>query len=131
MPNRIRKAGGALALLIFLVARGAMAGPQDYMFEVAELEVPTGNATLTVRLIDMSSENAVPDAVIVENKVEMTVSGRTPIVAAVTPARADGQGGYRFDAQLPIAGDWIVHLAAKVRGEPQIVRGEVKVTAMP
>lgn len=127
----LRQAVGTPALLLLLEIGSAMAAPQDYMFELGQLEARTGTATVIVRLIDMSSGKAVPDALIVENSVEMVMPAKAPVPATAAPARADGRGAYRFEVTLPIRGDWVVHLAAKVPGEPEIVRGDVKLMAMP
>lgn len=128
----MRRFGGVPVLSVILagLAVNAWAGPKDYRFEAVQPHVPAAaDAQVAVRLVHVPTGKPVPDAIILPARMEMPMDGMAPMVARVSPAKADGKGGYAFVADLSMAGPWILQLAAKVQGEQGTVTGAVPFTA--
>ena len=68
----------------------------------------------------------VADAVIFESKADMGPAGMPTMGAPVKSLSAKG-GTYSFEVEPGMAGTWALHLAAKVQGEPETVRGTLNV----
>ncbi len=66
----------------------------------------------------------VPDAVIFESKADMGPAGMQEMTAPVRAMPPKG-GIYSFEVDPGMAGTWALHLAAKVQGEAETVRGTV------
>jgi len=66
----------------------------------------------------------VPDAVIFESKADMGPSGMAAMAAPVKALQVK-DGIYSFEVAPDMAGTWALHLAAKVQGETETVRGTV------
>lgn len=64
------------------------------------------------------------DAVIFESKADMGPSGMATMPAPVK-ALPPKDGIYSLEVVPGMAGTWALHLAAKVQGEPETVRGTV------
>ncbi len=90
-----------------------------------------------VRLLRPADGKPVPDAVIVESKADMgpagmglrtmQVFGNPTMPAPVKALPGDKDGVYSFEVDPGMAGTWAPHLAAKVQGEPETIRGTVNV----
>jgi YtkA-like len=120
--------GGAAAMLLLTIGT-AIAAPSDFRFEPVTTDLRPGRAEVVVRLLTAGTGKAVADAIIIKNKVEMVMAGMAPMAAKTTPAQSDGNGQYRFTAELSMPGEWQVSLAAKVQGEIVTVRGTVTIAA--
>jgi hypothetical protein len=120
-----RNLTGAAALACGLVftATQATAKDTDYRFELAGKPQPSATKDIVqVRLLRIADGKPVPDAVIFESKADMGPAGMATMTAPVKSLPAKG-GIYSFEVEPGMAGTWALHLAAKVQGEPETVRG--------
>lgn len=118
---------GAVALACGLVfsAVQAKAASTDYRFElVAKPQVAAGKDTVNIRLVRVADGKPVPNAVIFESKADMGPAGMATMTAPVKAMPAKG-GIYSFEVDPGMAGTWALHLAAKVQGEAETVRGTI------
>jgi len=106
----------------------AYAGAVDYRFELVGKPKVVGQKDIVqvriVHAMDGMASMPVTDAVIFESKADMG-PGMEAMTAPVKPVSAD-RGIYSFAVEPSTAGTWVLHLAAKVQGEPETVRGTVK-----
>jgi len=108
------------------MASTAVAGPDDYVFEPVKAEVKRGdNAIVAVRLKHKATGKAVTDAVIVIKRIDMAPDGMADMASPLTPVPSDEPGVYAFKTELSMAGRWLLSLAARVQGEPQLVVGKI------
>ena len=126
-----RAAFGVLALLVSpAITLPALAAPQDYRFEVASAQpAGSGKTDVAIRLIHAPDSKPVADAVIFESKTDMGPAGMAEMPGKVTPMPVAKDGLYHFTTQTGMAGTWALHLAAKVQGETETVRGTVNFDA--
>jgi hypothetical protein len=128
-----RNPRAALAAFVFLFASlaigSAYAATADYRFEVVSAQ-PAGKGTthVAVRLVHAADNKPVPDAVIFESKTDMGPAGMADMPGKVMPMPGK-DGLYNFMTQTGMAGTWALHLAAKVQGETETVRGTVNFDA--
>jgi len=103
----------------------AHAAATDYRFElVGEPQLSGQKDIVQVRLVHTTDGKPVPDAVIFESTADMGPQGMPTMPAAVKALPAKG-GIHSFEVEPGMAGTWALHLAAKVQGEPETVRGTV------
>jgi len=103
----------------------AYAAATDYRFELAGKPQLSGQKNIVqVQLVHAPDSKAVPDAVIFESTADMGPAGM-PTMAAPVKALPAKDGVYRFEVAPGMTGTWALHLAAKVQGEPETVRGTV------
>jgi hypothetical protein len=113
-------------------AMPAIAGTADYAFEPVKLEVKKGeNVTIGVRLVQKSTNKPVPDAIIAKSRMDMGPDGMPTMDAPLTAIPSSEPGIYFFKASLPMAGRWLLSVAAKVQGEPETVIGKIIYTVTP
>jgi hypothetical protein len=112
-------------------AMQARAGAGDYTFEPVKPELQKGDATLTVRLVQKSTSKPVTDAVIIRSRVDMGPDGMPTMESPLTLAPSNEPGVYGFKTNLPMAGHWLLSIAAKVQGEPGTVVGKITYTVTP
>jgi hypothetical protein len=128
---------GTLAAVWFFSATAispshVLAAAADYRFELVGQPVKAGErATVTVRLMNVRTNQPVANAVIFQQRLEMAMQGMAPMTAIVAPALPDGQGNYRFSVQTSMEGDWTLTFAARVQGESEVVRATLRVRATP
>lgn len=119
----------------FAVAAGlatqARAGAGDYTFEPVKPELQKGDATLAVRLVQKSTKKSIADAVIVRSRVDMGPDGMPTMESPLAPEPSSEPGVYSFKTNLPMAGHWLLSIAAKVQGEPETVVGKITYTVTP
>jgi hypothetical protein len=100
----------------------------DYRFELVGQPKLAGQKDIVevrlVHAIGRMDSMPVTDAVIIESKVDMG-PGTEGMTAPIKPVSAEG-GIYSFKVEPGAAGIWMLHLAAKVQGEPETIRGTVK-----
>ena len=109
----------------------ARAGAHDYGFEPVKPEIQKGGATLGVRLVQKSTGKPVANAVIVRSRIDMGPDGMPTMDSPLTPEPSDEPGVYNFKTNLPMAGHWLLSIAAKVQGEPETVVGKITYTVTP
>jgi hypothetical protein len=125
----VRSTGRALALaaLLFSAIRPAYAGASDYRFElVGKPAASGGKDAVGIRLVHVPDGKPVTDAVIFESKADMGPAGMASMGAPVSAMPASG-GVYRFEVEPGMTGTWALHLAAKVQGEQETVRGTLDI----
>ena len=118
------------AAVILLHSVPSFAGPQDYKFELAGPPAKSGKDTVVkVRLVHVPDNKPVPDAVIIQTRLDMAPAGMAEMAVTVQPMPPAEPGVYQFRAQPNMAGEWALHLSAKVQGEAGTVRGTVSFKA--
>jgi hypothetical protein len=106
-----------------------LGAPADYRFEATQPRIKMDdNARVVIRLVHVPTGKPVPDAIIVKTHLEMAMEGMAPMVAKASRPQATGGGLYALQAPLNMAGQWSLHLSAKVQGEKDTVVGAVKLT---
>lgn len=128
----IPKFAGAIVIAAILgMTTTAVAAPDDYVFEPVQAEVKRGDeAVVAVRLKHKATGKPVTDAVIVTKRIDMAPDGMANMAPPLTPAPSDEPGVYAFKTEISMAGRWLLSLAARVQGEPQLVVGKVIFTAI-
>ena len=118
--------------MLFSTATASFAGAQDYEFQAVQTEIKQGPAAIvSVRLIDKRTGKAVPDAVIFTTRMDMAPDGMEMMTTTVDPSISTEPGVYAFTTNLSMEGGWRFQVAAKVQGEPETVKGEVVLKAVP
>jgi YtkA-like len=103
----------------------AHAAATDYRFElVGKPQLSGQKDIIQVRLVHVTDSKPVPNAVIFESTADMGPQGMPTMPAPVKALPAKG-GIYSFEVDPGMAGTWALHVAAKVQGEPETVRGTV------
>lgn len=104
----------------------AFAAATDFTFEPVKAQVKKGDdVTVAVRLIDKRTRKPVPDAVIIQTRIDMAPEGMGEMTSKLTPLPSPAPGVYAFKTELSMAGGWLLSIAAKVQGEPDTVTGKV------
>jgi len=114
--------GGAV---IAITINAALAGANDYTFEPVKAELKKGDTTVAVRLIHKPSGKPVADAVIIQTQIDMAPEGMAQMTSPMSPQPGTDPGVYAFKTELPMAGRWLLSIAAKVQGEPETVVGKI------
>lgn len=108
----------AWGAVMFVTTTLTIAAPDDYRFEVAEVQASgPGKTTLSVRLVDLQHKKPVNGAIIIEAKTDMGPSGMAGMSGTVIPASSEQPGLYRFLIETGMPGKWQLILTAKVQGE--------------
>jgi hypothetical protein len=114
----MKRTAAAVLIGFAVLSTPALAGIDDYEFQLAHPEVKQDNAAeIQVRLVDKRSGKLVPDAVIFAQRVDMAPDGMETMQAPIEALPSTEPGVYRFKAQLSMAGGWRLSLGAKVQGE--------------
>lgn len=125
-----RICGAALALSLSTFA--ALAGADDYRFELVSTEHRVGPGTiLELRMTDLRTGAPVEGAVIYATRMDMAPDGMATMTSPVTAMPAEAPGHYRFATDLTMAGGWRFSVAAKVQGESETVSAEIELRAEP
>jgi len=121
----------AFAVAISLTSATAWAGAVDYAFEPVAAELKKGDdVVIAVRLLHKPTGKSVADAVIVRTRVDMAPDGMADMVSPVATQPGNEPGIYAFKTDLPMAGRYLLSVAAKVQGETETVVGKVIFTAV-
>jgi hypothetical protein len=108
-----------------------LADVKDYAFESVAAEFKKGDdVVVAVRLLHKPTGKPVADAVIVRTRVDMAPDGMADMVSPVAPMPASEPGVYAFKTDLPMAGRYLLSVAAKVQGEPETVVGKIILKAV-
>ena len=105
------------AVLLAATAATATADIKDYEFQLVEKELKQGEAEVAVRLLHTPSGQAVPDAVIFAQRIDMGPDGMETMESPIEAMPSTEPGVYRFKTNLTMAGNWALSLGAKVQGE--------------
>src|SRR5262245_1429034 len=104
----------------------AFAGANDYSFQPVKAEIKKGeDVTVAVRLVDKRTGKPVPDAVIVQTRIDMGPDGMGEMTSPLTALPNPEPGVYAFKTDLGMQGRWLLSIAAKVQGEPETVVGKI------
>lgn len=123
--NRIVAGAFAFAGGFALAALPIYAATTDYRFElIGKPQLSAHKDIVQVRLVHVADGKPAPDAVIFESKADMGPEGMATMGAPVKALPAK-DGVYSFEVEPGMAGTWALHLAAKVQGEPDTVRGTI------
>ena len=118
--------GAAMFAASTLVAAYGLAAPNDYRFELVQVQpAGPGKTAVTVRLVHVPDSKPVAGAVLFESKSDMGPSGMAEMAGKVSTLPSDQPGFYRFQIETGMAGKWQLALGAKVQGEAGTVRGTV------
>jgi hypothetical protein len=129
MKRKLPYAVAAFAVAVSLNV-AAFPAADDYAFEPVKAEVSKGEGVVvSVRLKHKSTGKPVTDAVIVQSRIDMAPDGMADMASPLTPAPSSEPGVYSFKTDLPMAGRWLLSVAAKVQGEPETVVGKVTIRA--
>ena len=121
----------AFAVAMSLTSTAALAGAIDYAFEPVAAELKKGDdVTIAVRLLHKPTGKPVADAVIVRTRVDMAPDGMADMASPVAALPSSEPGVYAFKTDLPMAGRYLLSVAAKVQGEPETVVGKVILKAV-
>jgi len=125
-----------LLITVFLAVMGltgsAFGGANDYAFEPVQAEIKASNvATIGVRLVRKQNGKPVTHAVMVQTRLIMLHEGSTEMASAIASLPSPKPGVYAFRAPMMMAGGWTLSLAAKVRGEPEMVTGTIRLHVVP
>jgi hypothetical protein len=122
----------AASIAAMMLASHAMAGADDYSFEPVKAELQKGNdVAVAVRLVQKSTKKPIGGAVIVRTRIDMGPDGMPTMEAPLASAPSREPGVYSFKTSLPMAGHWLLSIAAKVQGEPETVVGKITYTVTP
>lgn len=123
--SRAFAGAAALACGLTFATVPATAKPADYRFEtVGKPAASGGKDVVQIRLVHLPDGKALTDAVIFEAKADMGPAGMQTMTAPVKPLPGK-DGVYGFEVEPGMTGTWALHLAAKVQGEADTVRGTV------
>ncbi len=107
-------------------AMSAQAAPEDYAFKIMDSEIPPGEgAIFSVSLTDLRTNTPVTGAVIFTTRLDMAPDGMEGMTSPVEVLPEDTPGIYSLKADLAMAGNWRLQIAAKVQGEADTVQGEL------
>ena len=121
----------AVAATASILSCAAVAGSADYAFDPVRPEIKKGDeVVVALRLTHKASGKPVPDAVIVRTRVDMGPDGMADMVSPVVLVPSEQPGVYALKTDLPMAGRYLVSIAAKVQGEPETVVGKVIIKAV-
>ena len=110
----------------------ALAGPQDYQFQVVEPELHQGESVvLTVAITDLRTNTAAAGATIIAVQIDMSPDGMANMRPLVMPIKTNTPGRYGFVTKLGMAGNWRLALAARLPGEAEVIWREVTVRVAP
>jgi hypothetical protein len=126
----LRMYAAVAASLIALASVPAFAAAADYKFELAGPITQAGKASVVpVKLV--KDGKAVTGAVLFEAKADMGPMQMETMTAPVQRPTEGPDGTYKLQLEPGMAGKWALHLAAKVQGETETVRGDLVVDLKP
>ena len=118
--------------LTLAAAIGAQAAPEDYSFKITDSEIHPGDGViLTVSLMDLRTNTPVAGAVIFTTRLDMAPEGMEGMTSPVEVLTEVAPGIYRLKADLAMAGNWRLQIAAKVQGEAETAQGELILGVKP
>ena len=126
MTSKLYLIAAVAVMSITLSAPAVQAAASDYAFEPVAVDVKNGTGSeLAVRLVNKQTGKAVPDAVVIRTRLDMSPESMGEMTAKHAAMPSTEPGVYRFKADLTMAGGWAFKLQAKVPGETETVEGSV------
>jgi hypothetical protein len=121
-----------ISLLWLTFTSPAQADINVYEFQLVQNEVTKGNdVDITVRLINTTTGEMMPDAVIFARRIDMAPDGMATMDAPLELLPTIEPGLYRFRTSLVMAGNWQLSLAAKIQGEEGTLESRLILKALP
>ena len=124
----------ALFAAVFAAALGAvpaLAAAGDYEFQTTAPAWKKGDdIVVSVRLVNKVTKAPVAGAVIVRTRIDMSPDKMGDMVSPVAAVESKEAGVYAFKTDLPMAGNYLFSVAAKVQGEPETVVGKIILKAV-
>jgi len=112
----------AASMAVLSFGAASFAGSDDYVFEADNKDILQGAETVvSVRLKHRHTGAPVTDAVIVRARIDMAPDGMGEMEAPLTFVQAPEPGVYSFKTELPMAGQWLLSISAKIQGEPETI----------
>jgi hypothetical protein len=127
--NALRAAAFGAVLLAAMVTT-ALAGINDYEFQLINKEVKQVEAVIADRLVHKPSGRAIPEEVIFAKRLDMGPESMQAMTAPLEAVPSTEPGVYRFKTNLTMAGNWALSLAAKVQGETGTVESKLIIKAV-
>jgi hypothetical protein len=128
--SRLSKILPVMGIFLTMNWMPAFAASGTYHFEqIGKPTVASGKDTVQVKLVNRAGDKIVSDAVIVESKVYMG-SLSQPAMTAPLKALPAKNGIYKFVIGPAMAGNWLLHLVAKVPGDPATVSGTLTIAVV-
>ncbi len=110
--------------LALAAAISAQAAADDYAFKITDSDIHPGDgAIFAVSLTDLRTNTPVSGAVIFTTRLDMAPDGMAGMTSPVAVLSEDTPGIYSLQADLAMAGNWRLQIAAKVQGEAETVQG--------
>ena len=126
MTPKLYLIAAVAVMSITLSAPAVQAAASDYAFEPVAVDVKNGTGSeLAVRLVNKQTGKAVPDAVVIRTRLDMSPDSMGEMTAKHAAMPSTEPGVYRFKADLTMAGGWAFKLQAKIPGETETVEGSV------
>jgi hypothetical protein len=119
-----RGLNGVVAALIAStgVIASALADVKDYDFELIGQTVKIGpRAVITVRLVDKTTKNPAPDAVVAAGRLDMSLDGMPTMTTKLESVPGQAPGTFQFRADIRMAGRWQLSVSAHVPGETGVI----------
>lgn len=114
------------------VTTTAVAAIDDYEFQLVQKEVKKADGNeMAVRLVNKRSGKAVPNAVIVAQRLDMAPDGMETMTSPISALPSTEPGVYRFKVKLLMEGGWRLSLGAKVQGETGTLEAKLPFKAVP
>jgi len=75
--------------------------------------------------VNVPTGRQITDATIVASTLRMPMNSASTMDASASFVASQSSGYYRFVVRVPMTGDWLLDLTAKVPGEPGVIRAAV------
>ncbi|HEX9461992.1 MAG TPA: FixH family protein [Alphaproteobacteria bacterium] len=114
----------AAALTMAMSMTRAFAAPKDYRFEaVSPIVEPSRGNRVAIRLIHLPTNKVIRDAMVVGTGLKMPMNGMSSMNGSVQASRTSGT--LEFTINVPMAGDWLLDITAKIPEEAEVIHGLV------
>ena len=122
-------------LVTFNLAFGltpAHADIANYAFELVSPTARVGaEGIVDMRLIDKRTGAPMPDALIIQTRLDMASDGMASMTSGIASPPSDVPTVYRFQAALTMAGGWPISHSAKAQGEEGTLDDELVLAVTP
>jgi len=130
--NKYTLISAIICLFLLISVTPVRADINIYEFQLIEDEFQIGNrVVIPVRLLDISTGELVPDAIIFANRIDMTPEGRPERDSDLAALPSSEPGIYVFRTNLLEVGNWQLMLVAMLPGITGMVEGRMVLKAVP
>ncbi len=118
----------AAATLVSIPATPPSAQSQEYRFEAADqLVTGRGIGTVEIRLVRADTGQVVTGATVIASDLEMPMNGIGSMMGQAHPVSSGPQTRLKFVVSVPMDGEWLLGVTAKVPGRDEPIRGVVPI----